>query len=96
MINVSDGPNKNDPDEGGIEFEGVHIDDDPTASMVVMRRFLFYTEDSPQMKPPAFKIEKLSNGDTTSTNGLSNMDNTLTTVTNKSSRRVTLFEGKID
>lgn len=89
-----DGPNKNDPDEGGIEFEGVHIDDDPTASMVVMRRFLFYTEDSPQIKQPVFKIEKLVNGDSVSSNGLSNMNNTLTTATNKSSRRVTLFEGR--
>lgn len=93
-IDDLDGPNKNDPDEGGIEFEGVHIDDDPTASMVVMRRFLFYTEDSPQMKQPVFKIEKLVNGGSMSSNGLSNIDNTLTTATNKSSRRVTLFEGR--
>lgn len=73
----------------------MHIDDDPTASMVVMRRFLFYTDDSPQLKPPVFKIEKsLANGDSISSNGL-NTDNTLTlsTVTNKSARRVTLFEG---
>lgn len=91
------GPDKKDPNEGGIEFEGVHLDDDPTASMVVMRRFLFYTDDAPQFKPPIFKVEKtgcLTNGgDTISSNGI-NMDNTLTTVTNKSSRRVTLFEGE--
>lgn len=92
------GPAKKDPDEGGIEFEGVYLDDDPTASMVVMRRFLFYSEDSPQLQPehakvPSFKVEKSPNaGDTVSTNGGINMDDTLTTVTNKSSRRVTLFE----
>lgn len=74
----------------------MHIDDDPTASMVVMRRFLFYTEDSPQMKPPAFKIEKLVNEDSVSSNALSNMDTTLTSSMNKSARRVTLFEGKFD
>lgn len=89
------GPSKNDPDEGGIVFEGVHIDDDPTASMVVMRRFLFYNDDTPHVKPPVFKIDKtLTNGDSImSSNGLNN-ENTLTlsTVTNKSSRRVTLFE----
>lgn len=70
------------------------MDDDPTASMVVMKRFLFYSEDSPQMRPPTFKIEKLVNGDSVSFSGLSNMENTLTTATNKSLRRVTLFEGK--
>lgn len=87
------GPSKKDPDEGGIEFEGVHIDDDPTASMVVMRRFLFLNDEIPQPRAPTFKIEKaLANGcDTISSNGLY-PDNTLTTATNKSSRRVTLFE----
>ena len=96
----TDGPAKKDLDEGGIEFEGVHIDDDPTASMVVMRRFLFYTEDAPQhtttttTNKPIFKIEKaIANGDTISISA-SNIDNTLTTVTHKSSRRVTLFEGR--
>lgn len=69
------------------------MDDDPNASMVVMRRFLFYTDDLPQpTKPPVFKIEKsMANGDSVSS---LNMENTLTTATNKSSRRVTLFEGK--
>lgn len=93
------GPSKNDPDEGGIVFEGVHIDDDPTASMVVMRRFFFYNDDSPQSKPPVFKIDKtIPNGDPiVGNNCLTTTDNTLTlsTMTNKSSRRVTLFEDNL-
>ena len=95
----SDGSSKKDSDEGGIEFEGVYIDDDPTASMVVMRRFLFYNDDThvaPQVRAPTFKVEKtscLANGDTISNNGL-NPDNSVTTKSNKSARRVTLFEGK--
>lgn len=85
--------------EGGIEFEGVHIDDDPAASMVVMRRFLFYnSDDLHQFKVPSLKVDKIaiSGGDTISADGSNNlMDSTnLTTVTNKSARRVTLFEGK--
>ena len=89
-----DGPSKKE-DDGGIEFEGVHIDDDPTTGMVVMRGFLFLPEDGPQMHP-AFKIDSTISGD----NGSSVMSgdlntNSLTTQTNnKSSRRVTLFEGK--
>lgn len=96
LLAHEDGPSKKDSDGGGIEFEGVHIDDDPTASMVVMRRFLFYTEDSPQMKPPVFKIDKSLGADESSTNGL-NLEDTLTlsSVTNKSLRRVTLFEDNL-
>lgn len=89
------GPNKKDQNEGGIEFEGVYIDDDPTASMVVMRRFLFYDDDvAPhQTKAPVFKVDKIAaNGDTVMTNCLN--DNSLTVATQKSSRRVTLFEGE--
>lgn len=61
--------------------------------MVVMRRFLFLNDDAPPMKSPSFRIEKESIKENVSSNGLTN-ENTLTTVTNKSSRRVTLFEGK--
>lgn len=88
------GPSKKDSDETGIEFEGVYLDDDPTASMVVMRRFLFLTDDAPQMKPPAFKIDNRSENSIMSNghSNLSNMDNTLTVATQKSGRRVTLFE----
>jgi Ca2+/Na+ antiporter len=99
------GPSKKELEEtGGIEFEGVYIDDDPTASMVVMRRFLFYDADAlpPQPAatslrlPPSLKIDKTDsspNGtDSTSANGAN--DNTLTVATQKSSRRVTLFEGE--
>lgn len=87
------GPSKKDKEEGGIEFEGVYIDDDPTASMVVMRRFLFYEDDAPQNKPPALKVDRLAiaNGDTVSMAAI--QDNNLTVATQKSGRRVTLFEG---
>lgn len=87
------GPSKADQEEGGIEFEGVYIDDDPTASMVVMRRFLFYNDDAlaPAHRPPTFKVDKITNGDTLTS---SINDNSLTIATQKSSRRVTLFEGK--
>lgn len=68
------------------------MDDDPTASMVVMRRFLFLNDETPHFKPPTLKLDKCSmNGDNSSCNGIT-LDNTLTTATNKSSRRVTLFE----
>lgn len=97
------GPSKKElEEEGGIEFEGVYIDDDPTASMVVMRRFLFYDADAlpPQPTnstlrvPPSLKVDKTDSNeiDSISANGLS--DNTLTVATQKSSRRVTLFEGE--
>lgn len=86
------GPSKKDTDGGGIEFEGVHLDDDPTASMVVMRRFLFLDDDAPLKKPPAsFRVDDLANGETVSS--IVN-NNNLTVQTSKSSRRVTLFEGK--
>lgn len=95
------GPSKKDREEGCIEFEGVYIDDDPTASMVVMRRFLFYDDDIAPARPPTFKVNKISGssncGDTISSivgNGTSGADNSLTCATQKSSRRVTLFEGK--
>lgn len=99
------GPSKKEAEEGGIEFEGVHIDDDPTASMVVMRKFLFYDADAlpPAVKPPTFRLDKssLANGangaNEASANGadaVSNSDQTLTVATQKSSRRVTLFEGE--
>lgn len=98
-LNNLHGPAKKDSDEGGIEFEGVHIDDDPTASMVVMRRFLFYTEDSPyHHKTPTMKVDRSnSNG-----NGLvsrlkvpTENSNLSTGSANKSGRRVTLFEENI-
>lgn len=69
--------------------------------MVVMRRFLFLNEDSPQFKPPTFKLDKCPNltendNDSSICNGFSNTENTLTTVaSNKSSRRVTLFEDNL-
>lgn len=88
------GPSKKDKDEDKIEFEGVHMDDDPTASMVVMRRFLFLDDDAPMKKPPpASKVDEdaLANGDTVSSIAATN---TLTVHTTKSSRRVTLFEGR--
>lgn len=87
-----DGPFKKE-DDGGIEFEGVHIDDDPTAGMVVMRGFLFLPEDVPQIRP-VFKIDATGCDDSNSSD--TNNDNSLTTqAINKSSRRVTLFEGKL-
>lgn len=88
------GPNKRDKDEEKIEFEGVHMDDDPTASMVVMRRFLFLDDEAPLRKPsPSLKVDGsgLVNGETISTIAAAN---TLTVQMAKSSRRVTLFEGK--
>jgi len=101
------GPSNKDSDEGGIEFEGVYIDDDPTASMVVMRRFFHYDDDEyyysqqenqttrssrANLNAPTLKIDKLAsaNGDTISAIN----DNNLTVATQKSSRRVTLFEGE--
>ncbi|KAG9511202.1 putative sodium/calcium exchanger 7, partial [Fragariocoptes setiger] len=80
-------------EDGGIEFEGVHIDDDPMAGMVVMRGFLFLPEDAPQLKP-IFKIDKID--ESTFVNGNSNTATMMNTnVTNKSSRRVTLFEDNL-
>lgn len=85
---------------GGIEFEGVHIDDDPQASMVVMRRFLFYNADEgPHFRglPPSLRLDK-SAVDGNSLGGVSGdaISNTnLTTATVKSARRVTLFEGEL-
>lgn len=71
------GPSKNGKDgEGGIEFEGIYIDDDPTASMVVMRRFLFHdAEDILPPQPPP-------------------VESNVEPVQRKSSRQVTLFQGK--
>lgn len=86
----SDGPAKKDSKDGGIEFEGVHIDDDPTASMVVMRRFLFYRDEDPKFSLPTLKVDGL--GDNLSVNCINN-ENSLTK-SNKSGRRVTLFEGE--
>lgn len=80
------GPSKKDSEKNGIEFEGVHIDDDPTASMVVMRRFLFLDDDAPLKKPP-------NSLETVSSVG-ANINN-LTVQTSKSSRRVTLFEDNL-
>lgn len=63
--------------------------------MVVMRRFLFYnSDDLPQFKVPSLKVDKITttvNGDSIGS-GITSA-NTLTTATNKSARRVTLFEG---
>lgn len=67
--------------------------------MVVMRRFLFYRDDSPTFhQQPALKFDKIvvPNGcDTISTNELNSNSLTTGTTSNKSARRVTLFEGKI-
>lgn len=86
------GPKKGE-DDGGIEFEGVHIDDDPSAGMVVMRGFLFLPEDVPQIRP-VFKIDTTGiNDNNSSINGDTNNDDSLTVQTiSKSSRRVTVFE----
>lgn len=72
--------------------------------MVVMRRFLFLTEDQPQFKLPTLKLDKsfittVANGDSVreislTGSSISNV-NSLTSRTNKSSRRVTLFEDNL-
>lgn len=105
------GPPKGAPgdEDGGIEFEGVHIDDDPTASMVVMRRFLFLKEDDfyqpppPQissLRVPTLKLDKTDSLGTIVAGRLSaaspegDNSNTITTTASKS-RRVTLFEDNL-
>lgn len=87
----SDGDDKG---ESGIEFEGVHIDDDPNAGMVVMRGFFFLQDTiTPPPLKPIFRIEKTSDLADSSSNDISIIQNNLTATTNKSARRVTLFEG---
>lgn len=112
------GPSKEEKEaEGAIEFEGVYIDDDPTASMVVMRRFLFYDDDAIPFSNnnngsqnnshvthnsnlrnniiPAFKVDKIGMNGADSLAPNINNDNSLTVATQKSSRRVTLFEDNL-